>query len=30
MKALAIPGHTFGLNLKPDERQQLVAFLKTL
>jgi hypothetical protein len=26
----AIPGHTFGLNLKPEERQQLIAFLKTL
>ena len=28
--ARAIPGHTFGLNLKPEERQQLIAFLKTL
>lgn len=26
----AIPGHTFGLNLEPEERQQLIAFLKTL
>jgi Cytochrome c len=28
--ARAIPGHTFGLNLKPEERQELIAFLKTL
>jgi CxxC motif-containing protein (DUF1111 family) len=28
--ARAIPGHTFGLNLAPEERQQLIAFLKTL
>jgi hypothetical protein len=26
----ANPGHTFGLNLKPEEREQLIAFLKTL
>ena len=25
-----IPGHTFGLNLKPEERRQLIAFLRTL
>ena len=29
MDARAIPGHTFGLNLKPVERQQLIAFLKS-
>jgi len=28
--ARAIPSHTFGLNLKPEERQQPIAFLKTL
>jgi hypothetical protein len=26
----AIPGHKFGLNLKPREREQLIAFLRTL
>jgi mono/diheme cytochrome c family protein len=26
----AIPGHQFGLNLKPEERAQLIAFLRTL
>lgn len=26
----AIQGHRFGLNLKPEEREQLIAFLKTL
>jgi hypothetical protein len=26
----AIPGHEFGLNLSPEQRQQLIAFLKTL
>lgn len=26
----AIQGHRFGLNLKPDEREQLIAFLRTL
>jgi cytochrome c2 len=29
-KMRAIPGHSFGLNLKPEEREQLIAFLKTL
>ena len=26
----AVPGHRFGLNLPPDDRKALVAFLKTL
>jgi hypothetical protein len=26
----AVPGHTFGLNLSPEEREELIAFLKTL
>jgi len=29
-EARAIQGHTFGLNLKPKEREVLIAFLKTL
>ena len=29
-KTRAIPGHTFGLNLQQNEREQLIAFLKTL
>ena len=28
--AKAIEGHEFGLKLAPDERRQLIAFLKTL
>ena len=30
VKTNAIPGHEFGLNLKPSERAQLIAFLRTL
>ena len=30
IKARSIPGHEFGLTLNPDERQQLIAFLRTL
>ena len=30
LKTNAIPGHEFGLNLKPQERAQLIAFLRTL
>jgi hypothetical protein len=30
MKTRAIKGHEFGLNLKADEREQLIAFLRTL
>jgi hypothetical protein len=30
VKNRAIPGHEFGLKLKPKERQELIAFLKTL
>jgi len=26
----AVAGHEFGLNLTPDERRQLIAFLRTL
>lgn len=29
-KTRAIPGHPFGLGLKPEERKQLLAFLRTL
>jgi hypothetical protein len=29
-KTRAIKGHEFGLSLKPDEREQLIAFLRTL
>jgi hypothetical protein len=29
-KARAVTGHRFGLNLPPDDRRALVAFLKTL
>ena len=29
-KTRAIKGHEFGLNLKPEERDQLIAFLRTL
>jgi hypothetical protein len=29
-KARAVPGHRFGLNLSPDDRRALIAFLKTL
>jgi hypothetical protein len=29
-KSWAIKGHEFGLNLTPDEREQLIAFLRTL
>jgi hypothetical protein len=25
-----VPGHRFGLNLPPDDRRALIAFLKTL
>ena len=28
-KARAVPGHRFGLNLSPDDRRALIAFLKT-
>jgi len=30
MKTRAIKGHEFGLKLTPEERGQLIAFLKTL
>jgi hypothetical protein len=30
VKTNAIPGHEFGLNLKAQERAQLIAFLRTL
>ena len=30
MKTRAIKGHEFGLNLNPTEREQLIAFLRTL
>jgi hypothetical protein len=29
-KARAVQGHKFGLNLEPKEREQLIAFLRTL
>ena len=29
-KTRAVPGHRFGLNLPPDDRKALIAFLKTL
>jgi hypothetical protein len=29
-KTRAIRGHEFGLTLKPDEREHLIAFLRTL
>jgi len=29
-KTRAIPGHPFGLELRDEERQQLLAFLRTL
>ena len=30
MKSRAVLGHPFGLNLTPEEKRQLIAFLKTL
>jgi cytochrome c peroxidase len=30
VKARAIPGHRFGLNLSPEDKRALIAFLKTL
>jgi hypothetical protein len=30
VKARAVKGHTFGLNLSPDDKSALIAFLKTL
>ena len=30
VKARAVKGHPFGLDLSPDDRQALIAFLKTL
>ena len=30
VKMRAVKGHAFGLNLSPEEKQDLIAFLKTL
>jgi hypothetical protein len=30
VKRRAVPGHEFGLNLKPEQRVNLIAFLRTL
>jgi hypothetical protein len=30
VKSLAVPGHTFGLDLSKEDRAALIAFLKTL
>jgi hypothetical protein len=29
-KARAVPGHTFGLKLSPEDRAALIAFLKSI
>jgi hypothetical protein len=30
VKTRAVPGHEFGLSLKPDDKKALIAFLRTL